>query len=29
MELVMNTELLECECRSTEKAQTMGEKGKM
>jgi hypothetical protein len=26
MELVMNTELLECECRSTERVQTMGEK---
>jgi hypothetical protein len=29
MELVMNTELLKCECRSTERAQTMGEKGKI
>jgi hypothetical protein len=29
MELVMNTELLECECKSTERAQTMGEKDKM
>jgi hypothetical protein len=29
MELVMNTELLECECRSTERAQMMGEKDKI
>jgi hypothetical protein len=29
MELVMNMELLECECRSTERAQTMGEKDKI
>jgi hypothetical protein len=29
MELVMNTELHECECRSTEKAQTMGKKDKI
>jgi hypothetical protein len=29
MELIMNTELLECECRSTERAQTMGEKDKI
>jgi hypothetical protein len=29
MELVMNTELLKCGCRSTERAQKMGEKDKI
>jgi hypothetical protein len=29
MELVMNTELLKCKCRSTERAQTIGEKDKI